>query len=127
VEITELRKGEEEAWDSYIYESDMCTSYHQIGWKNIVEKTYGHKPRCLVARANDGGIIGVLPMFLMGAGVWREAGIGSVCAVWWGCADDNRGGRVAIEEMIYNKGLLHRWNGQAHDDSRIIRRFCVHR
>ncbi|VUT26082.1 MAG: hypothetical protein MOIL_01377 [Candidatus Methanolliviera sp. GoM_oil] len=68
MEISELRTGEEDAWDSYVYESDASTFYHQIGWRNVVLKTYGHKPRYLVARGDDGGIIGVLPMFLMGAG-----------------------------------------------------------
>ena len=64
MEIAELRTGEEDAWDSYVYESDASTFYHQIGWRNVVEKTYGHKPRYLVAREGD-AIVGVLPMFLM--------------------------------------------------------------
>jgi len=87
MEITELRTGEEEAWDSYVYESDASTFYHQIGWRNVVLKTYGHKPRYLVARGDDGGIIGVLPMFLMESRVFGRklvsvpfAPYGGVCA-----------------------------------------------
>ncbi|NIA11181.1 MAG: hypothetical protein GWP10_16025 [Nitrospiraceae bacterium] len=83
-EISKLRTGEEDAWDSYVYESDASTFYHQIGWGNVVLKTYGHKPRYLVARADDGGIARVLPMFLMARRVFgRKLIFGSVCSVWW--------------------------------------------
>ena len=50
MEITELRTRKEGAWDSYVYESDGSTFYHQIGWLNVVETAYGHNPRYLVAR-----------------------------------------------------------------------------
>jgi FemAB-related protein (PEP-CTERM system-associated) len=106
MEISELRTGEDDAWDSYIYESDTSTFYHQIGWRNIVLKTYGHKPRYLVARGDDGGIIGVLPMFLMESRLFGRKLVSVPFAPYGGvCADDAvvrgalvaEGGRVARE------------------------------
>jgi len=44
MEITELRREYERAWDSYVYNSNTSTFYHQLGWKNVVEKTYKHRP-----------------------------------------------------------------------------------
>jgi len=64
MEITKLRREEEKAWDSYIHNSNSSTFYHQIGWRNVVEKTYKHKPIYLVAK-EEGEIKGVLPLFLM--------------------------------------------------------------
>jgi len=65
MEITELRNREDEkAWDSYVLKSSTTTFYHQIGWKNVVEKTYKHKPIYLIAK-EEGEINGVLPLFLM--------------------------------------------------------------
>ena len=64
LEIYELKKEDETAWDTYIHKSNSSTFYHQIGWKNVVEKTYKHKPIYLIAK-EDGEIKGVLPLFLM--------------------------------------------------------------
>ena len=63
-DITELRREDEKAWDSYVYNSNKSTFYHQIGWQNVVEETYNHKPLYLIAKEN-GEIKGVLPLFLM--------------------------------------------------------------
>jgi len=96
--ITELRIGEEEAWDSYVHESDASTFYHQIGWRNVVEKTYGHKPRYLVAREGD-AVVGVLPMFLMESRIFGRKLVSVPFAPYGGvCADDAGVGRALVEE-----------------------------
>ena len=137
MEITELHKGEEEAWDSYIYELDMSTSHHQIGWKNVVEKTYGHKPRYLVARADDGRLIGVLPMFMRGCRVFdRKLVLVPFAPYGRMRADDAGVERARLWKRGEREEIIYRWvycctdgrrKGQAHNDSRIIRRFWVYR
>ena len=62
--IPELEKEDEEAWDAYFYGSNSSTFYHQIGWRNVMEKAYKHKPIYLIAK-EKGEIKGVLPLFLM--------------------------------------------------------------
>jgi hypothetical protein len=37
------------AWDTYVYNHPHATLYHLSGWKNVIEKTYGHKTYYLVA------------------------------------------------------------------------------
>jgi len=64
MEICELKQSDEKAWDEYVIEHPNSTFYHQIGWKNVVEKSYGHKPYYLLAK-EDGEIKGVFPLFLM--------------------------------------------------------------
>ena len=62
MEIIELRnKEEEKAWDSFVYRSNSSTFYHQVGGRNVVEKTYKHKPVYLIAKEN-GEIKGVLKL-----------------------------------------------------------------
>ena len=39
MEITELQKEDEKAWDEYVFKSEHSTFYHQTGWRNVVEKT----------------------------------------------------------------------------------------
>ena len=99
MEIRELRTGEEEAWDSYVYESDASTFYHQIGWRNVVLKSYRHKPRYLVARGDDGGIVGVLPMFLMESRVFGRKLVSVPFAPYGGvCADDETVKNALVQE-----------------------------
>ena len=86
MEIRELQREDEIAWDEYIFKSEHSTFYHQIGWKNIVEKTYKHKPIYLIAKEN-GELRGVLPLFLIKSIFFGKklvsvpfAPYGSVCA-----------------------------------------------
>ena len=39
MEITELRREDENAWDEYVHNSNNSTFYHQIGWRNVVAMT----------------------------------------------------------------------------------------
>jgi FemAB-related protein (PEP-CTERM system-associated) len=50
-------------WDAFVYNNSNATPYHLFGWKEAVERAYGHK--CLYLIAETGGrITGVLPLFL---------------------------------------------------------------
>ena len=75
LQITELEREDEAAWDAYVYDSAASTFYHQLRsvliklfkslmWRNVVEKKYKHKPIYLVAK-EEGEIKRVLPLFLM--------------------------------------------------------------
>ena len=100
MEISELRKEEEKAWDSYVYNSNSSTFYHQIGWRNAVQKTYKHKPVYLVAK-EGGEIRGILPIFLMRSVIFGKKLISVPFAPYGGvCADDEIAEKMLIEEAI---------------------------
>ncbi len=55
LEITELEREDDAAWDAYVHNSPAYTFYHQLRsvliklfkslmWRNVVEKIYKHKP-----------------------------------------------------------------------------------
>ncbi|HIH96985.1 MAG TPA: hypothetical protein HA348_05870 [Thermoplasmata archaeon] len=90
MEITELHNREDEkAWDEYVYSSNSSTFYHQIGWRNVVEKTYKHKPIYLTAKEN-GEIKGVLPLFLMKSIIFGKKLVSVPFAPYGGVCADNR-------------------------------------
>jgi serine/alanine adding enzyme len=60
----DLNDENPEEWDNFVFVHKASTFFHQIGWKDVVERTYGHKPLYLVARENR-NIRGILPLFLM--------------------------------------------------------------
>jgi len=87
MEITELQREEEKAWDEYVYNSNNSTFYHQIGWRNVVARTYKHRPVYLVAK-EGGELKGILPMFLMKSIFLQEVGLSSCWASQWGFASE---------------------------------------
>lgn len=48
-------------WDAYVHRHSEASPYHLIGWKQAVEKAYGHQSCYLVAE-QDGLLVGVLPL-----------------------------------------------------------------
>ena len=88
MQITELQKEDEAAWDSYILNSNNSTFYHQIGWRNVVEKTYKHKPIYLIAK-EEGDIKGVLPLFLMKSMIFGKKLVSVPFAPYGGVCADN--------------------------------------
>ena len=100
MEITELRKEEENAWDSYVHNSNNSTFYHQLGWRNVVARTYKHRPVYLVAKEN-GELKGVLPLFLMKSMIFGKKLVSVPFAPYGGvCADDGIAEKMLIEEAI---------------------------
>ena len=89
MEITELQSEGEKAWDSYVLNSNSSTFYHQIGWRNVVEKTYKHKPVYLIAKEEEEGEIkGVLPLFLMKSMIFGKKPVSVPFAPYGGaCAE----------------------------------------
>jgi FemAB-related protein (PEP-CTERM system-associated) len=49
-------------WDSFVMNSDDASLFHLTGWKDAVEKTFGHKSHYSFA-AQDDKITGILPLF----------------------------------------------------------------
>ena len=98
LEITELRKEEEKDWDKYVYKSNTSTFYHQIGWRNVVEKTYKHKPIYLIAK-EESEIKGVLPLFLMKSMIFGKKLVSVPFAPYGGvCADNETVENALIDE-----------------------------
>lgn len=50
------------AWEGYVEAADNAHLYHLIGWKDIIEKTFGHRTYYLLAEDDDGKIAGILPL-----------------------------------------------------------------
>ncbi len=50
--IKPLQSTDIPAWDAYVHAHPQATLYHLSGWKNIIEKTYGHKTYYLMVIKN---------------------------------------------------------------------------
>ena len=62
VAVETLRDHREAEWDRYVRSAPGATFFHQLGWRWLVERTFGHRAHYLTA-LRDGRIAGVLPLF----------------------------------------------------------------
>jgi len=100
IEIYKLERREEKEWDAYVLKHPNSTFFHQIGWKNVAERTYKHKPVYLIAR-KEGEVRGVLPLFLMRSMIFGKKLVSVPFAPYGGvCADDEIAEKMLIEEAI---------------------------
>jgi serine/alanine adding enzyme len=54
--------SDKDSWDRYVMGSGNSSCYHLIGWKDVIEKTFGHNTYYLLAEGEDGKIGGILPL-----------------------------------------------------------------
>jgi FemAB-related protein (PEP-CTERM system-associated) len=54
-------RGTARDWDSFVESQPLATSSHLYGWKQVIERVYGHDCPYLAA-GGPGGITGVLPL-----------------------------------------------------------------
>src|SRR6266571_5824151 len=59
-----LLDDEINAWDSYVMNNTMASNYHLTGWKAVIEQSFGHTTRYLLAK-HGGLIVGILPLVAM--------------------------------------------------------------
>ena len=48
-------------WDAFVYASPAATFFHRAGWKEVIERAFGHRTHFLLAE-EGGSIRGVLPL-----------------------------------------------------------------
>lgn len=53
--------SDRDAWENFVNTHPDATFYHRIGWKDVMEKSFGHKTYYLLAES-EGHIAGILPI-----------------------------------------------------------------
>jgi FemAB-related protein (PEP-CTERM system-associated) len=61
-QVKPFELGMGEHWDRFVLENPRASFFHLVGWKRIIEKTFGHKARYLYCE-RDGKITGIAPIF----------------------------------------------------------------
>lgn len=92
---------DQDRWEEYVVSHPMGTPFHLIGWKRVIEKTFHHKSRYLVAEdtkqpTTTSQIRGILPIFIVKGFLFRRFLISIPFADYGGiCADD-----LAVEAAL---------------------------
>jgi len=62
--VSLLTPSLEKQWDHFVASASQATVGHELGWRNVVERSYHHTPYYLMA-LEKGLVCGVLPLFLI--------------------------------------------------------------
>jgi FemAB-related protein (PEP-CTERM system-associated) len=64
VNVVLLEDNRRAEWERYVEDSPHASFGHELGWRNVVAKTYRHAPRHLMAIEGE-SVKGLLPLFLI--------------------------------------------------------------
>ena len=81
-------------WDDFVQASTDATFFHQSGWKEVIERAFGHKTFFLYVE-NDGKITGILPLVHINSLFFGNTLVSIAPCVY--------GGIVASDEQSYLK------------------------
>ena len=96
--VETLRDLREAEWDRYVRNTDDATFFHQIGWRWLVERTFGHRAHYLTALRN-GNIVGVLPLFELKSLLFGHSLVSIPFAIGGGLvADDHAAAHALLGE-----------------------------
>jgi len=62
VEVRLFQAQDRDRWEDYVKRSPPATLYHQIGWKEVIERSFGHRGYYWLAEDPSGRIRGILPL-----------------------------------------------------------------
>jgi FemAB-related protein (PEP-CTERM system-associated) len=73
------------AWDAFVFALPEATFFHRFGWRQVIQKAYGHRTHFLLAE-RDGVIEGVLPLAEIKSRLFGHSLIASPFCVYGGIA-----------------------------------------
>jgi len=78
-----------DAWNAYVMNAEEASCYHLIQWKDIIEKTFGHKTYYLLSEDHEGKLNGILPIVNLKSMLFGNYGVSLPFFNYGGvCADD---------------------------------------
>jgi FemAB-related protein (PEP-CTERM system-associated) len=101
-EVRPLEPGAAERWDEFVFQHPQASFFHLLGWKWVIEKTFGFEPH-YVCCERGGTITGIAPLFLVSNWLVGRCLISVPFAAYGGiCATDSESQQALID---YAKNL----------------------
>ena len=96
--VETLHPSFEAKWDRYVRQTPGATFFHQLGWRWLVERTFGHRAHYLLARQGE-RITGVLPMFELKSRLFGHSLVSIPFAIGGGIvANDSSTERLLLDQ-----------------------------
>lgn len=63
ISVEQVRgKADENLWEQFVKSDSRSNGYHLLAWRDVVEKSFGHRTLYLMAKNEQGDVQGVLPL-----------------------------------------------------------------
>lgn len=95
-----LYQGTDKQWDSYVFNRNDATFFHQMGYKKVIEESFGHKSYYLAA-LEDQEIVGILPLFLIRSRLFGSYLVSLPFCDYAGFLADSE----LVEKVLISKGI----------------------
>lgn len=100
MDIRDYSEADSKRWNDYVQSSDEASCYHLTGWKNVIEKSFGHTAYYLLAEDGD-AVVGILPLINMKSALFGNFIISQPYFNYGGiCADNARVASLLMERAI---------------------------
>ena len=91
MQVHELEESDITRWDAFVDHHSDATFFHKAGWREVIEKAFGH--RCYYLMAEDGNeVVGILPLARVHSRLFHDALISTPFCVY--------GGPVARDDSV---------------------------
>jgi FemAB-related protein (PEP-CTERM system-associated) len=97
MEIKKLDQQSIARWDQFVETCPETTFFHKAGWKEVIERAFGHTIHFLYAEEN-GEVVGVLPLGHVKSFLFGNALISSPFCVYGGIAATSAEAREALDQ-----------------------------
>ncbi len=100
ISVLNVRPARDEdvaAWDAFVLAEPSATFFHRLGWKTVLEKSFGHRTHFLLAE-RDGRIEGVLPLAEIKSRLFGHALISTPFCVYGGIAASTPEAHAALDQ-----------------------------
>lgn len=84
------------AWDAFVAACPNATFFHRAGWREVVERAFGHRTHYLLAE-RAGRIVGVLPLTELKSRLFGHALVSNAFCVYGGIAAADEEAAAALD------------------------------
>ncbi len=100
IQIKSYCESDKEAWDKFVLNHESSSFFHLSGYKDVIERSFGHKPHYIMALYKD-QIRGVLPLFEIKSRLFGHALISIPFASYGGaCATDKYTENMLLKSAV---------------------------
>lgn len=85
------------AWDAFVATCPEATFFHRAGWRQVIERAFGHRTHFLYAQ-NDDVITGVLPLAEIKSALFGHSLVSLPFCVYGGIAATSEAARIALDQ-----------------------------
>jgi FemAB-related protein (PEP-CTERM system-associated) len=94
--VLEFTDAAAQRWDAFVDSCPEATFFHRAGWKEVIERSFGHRTHYLYAE-RDGRIVGVLPLVEIKSTLFGHALISNAFSICGGPAAVDEVARAALD------------------------------